>query len=580
MVMDMDMDILQDLNEQQKEVCEEFNNCVLTACPGSGKTRTIVYRLAYLCQKHPDSKKLNIAITYTNKAAEEMERRLRTLDINTDSVWVGTIHQFCMEYIIRPYSMYCPRLKFGYRIIDQYEKDSYHKLIKKNLGDIDDKKICIIYKNILIKRREIDFDDILDIAYSLIQDKPFICENIASIIRSINIDEYQDTREIQYNILAKLVRKNATINVLFVGDVNQSIYTELGGVAKSVEDISMLFGVPFVQHTLSGCYRSTQRLIDFYSSFAIHPDNIVSLSEQVMSAEDCLGHISYNKEICKNDLSKSIAELIKRQLSCGIPESEICVAVPQKYLLYPVVKDLYKLLPDTNFDAPDFTPFKKNPLNPFYLIAWIAFSKDKELIKLRKKRVQELISLLKEDYGIFLHETIDYFDILDNISQTVFSTRHSDGVQCYQAVVKNLFLLMNISLKSEKTLNCNYHAFVNEMNERIEKNRLSKNVEDFEKCFNRKRGIVITTIHSLKGEEYTTVIAFGLLNGMVPNWRYCDKTIKRRSIVFKLLYVLFSRSKKNLYLISEQGRCTSGRQKYTPTDELVEIDFEYDLWPR
>lgn len=81
-------------------------------------------------------------------------------------------------------------------------------------------------------------------------------------------------------------------------------------------------------------------------------------------------------------------------------------------------------------------------------------------------------------------------------------------------------------------------------------------------------------------EECATVVAFGLLSGMVPNWRYLNDTIKRRSIVFKLLYVLFSRSKKKLYLISEQGRCTSGRQKYTPTDELVEIDFEYDLWPR
>ena len=94
-----------------------------------------------------------------------------------------------------------------------------------------------------------------------------------------------------------------------------------------------------------------------------------------------------------------------------------------------------------------------------------------------------------------------------------------------------------------------------------------------------KSGIVINTIHGVKGEEYTTVIAFGLLNGMLPNWSYIlqeDKMPLRESETKKLLYVLSSRAKENLFLFSEKGYFTRGGTEYTPTDELKSVYFDYD----
>ena len=111
---------LEKLNDKQREICVSQNNYVLTACPGSGKTRLITYRLAYLQWKNSNSRKYNIAITYTNRAAEEIEHRLDEMGIDLSSVWTGTIHQFCMHFIIRPYSMYSKYLKNGYKIIDEY----------------------------------------------------------------------------------------------------------------------------------------------------------------------------------------------------------------------------------------------------------------------------------------------------------------------------------------------------------------------------------------------------------------------------------------------------------------------------
>ena len=128
------MSFLDKLNPQQKQVCIDERNILLKACPGSGKTRTLTYKLAYLVQKYISSKKLNIAITYTNRAADEIRERLEKLETPEDKVWVGTIHQFCLEFVIRPYTMYHERLRKGYHIIDEYVTKQYIEEIIDELG--------------------------------------------------------------------------------------------------------------------------------------------------------------------------------------------------------------------------------------------------------------------------------------------------------------------------------------------------------------------------------------------------------------------------------------------------------------
>ena len=108
--------ILEALSPEQQIACSTPNNILLTACPGSGKTRTLTHRLAYQVLRDPASKKIKIAITYTNRAAEEITNRLEGMNIDQSSIWAGTIHQFCMHFIIRPYAMYSKRLCKGYRM--------------------------------------------------------------------------------------------------------------------------------------------------------------------------------------------------------------------------------------------------------------------------------------------------------------------------------------------------------------------------------------------------------------------------------------------------------------------------------
>ena len=247
-----DMLFLEQLNPQQKKVCIEDSNILLKACPGSGKTRTLIYKLAYIIKKYELSKKINIAITYTNRAADEIRERLEKMDIPEEKVWVGTIHQFCLEFIIRPYTMYHNRLKKGYHIIDDYVQSQYVDEIVKNLGiDIgydkpfDFPEIVNKYEEKLLAEKEIDFNDILKISFELVKTCPFIAENIGGVTRSILVDEYQDTNELQYGILGCIVSANKKILLTFVGDTDQAIYGALGGIAKTSEELELEFGVAF-----------------------------------------------------------------------------------------------------------------------------------------------------------------------------------------------------------------------------------------------------------------------------------------------------------------------------------------------
>ncbi|WP_416328063.1 UvrD-helicase domain-containing protein [[Clostridium] innocuum] len=358
------------LNSGQREVCNDLRNYLITACPGSGKTRTLTYRLAFFQKKYPDSQKYNVAITYTNRAAIEIDVRLNEMGIDLSSIWTGTIHQFCMNFIIRPYAMYSNDLKKGYHVIDEYVQRQYCLEIAKKLGiDVGFKNplefdsINKLYHQRLKDNKEIDFDMILEISKYLVTNYQFISENISCLFRSIHVDEYQDTNQFQYEILAAIFKSNKKINLFFVGDPNQAIYSNLGGIPKKCNELEELFGVKFCEKELNGCYRSTQRMIDYYSNFENIKSNVYSKSSNRYDK----GNISYNYKIDVSRLPEEFANIILEKIGEGVAEKDICIVAPQWYQIYPLANKLRKYLPNIKFDAPDISPFKFDPINPFYI---------------------------------------------------------------------------------------------------------------------------------------------------------------------------------------------------------------------
>lgn len=357
--------LLKNLNEKQRYVCEKEENFLLTACPGSGKTRTITHRLAYLQEKYAPSTKLNVAITYTSRAANEVISRLENMGVEPTTIWAGTIHQFCMHFIIRPYAMYSDRLRKGYRIINEYITLQYVEEIRIFLGIkkchglkeyLAYDQIRALYNKKIEENKEIDFDMILKLSLELLKNNSFIAENISNIVRSIHIDEYQDTNPIQYEILSILIKENQDINILFVGDPNQAIYSNLGGLAKSENEISEQFNLDFISYRLDGCYRSPQKLIDYYSNFAVCKEDIITLCDSNSNQTDCI--IKYNTNTNYNDLANKIAYILKERLLSGIKEEQICIVAPQWHHLTEITKSLRILLPDIKFDSPSVSPFK------------------------------------------------------------------------------------------------------------------------------------------------------------------------------------------------------------------------------
>lgn len=570
---------LDKLNPQQKQVCIDEGNILLKACPGSGKTRTLTYKIAYLVEKYIDSKKLNIAITYTNRAADEIRERLEKVETPEDKVWVGTIHQFCLEFIIRPYTMYHKRLRKGYHIIDEYVTKQYIEEIIEELGiDIGYSKpfeypeILEKYQKKLLDEKEIDFNDILSISFDLISDKKFIAENISGIIRTILVDEYQDTNELQYKILSSIVRADKKIQVTFVGDTDQAIYGGLGGVAKTCDELQKEFGIKFLERKLDGCYRSTQRIVDYYSYFQLKGMKIQAVSD----IKDEIGCLIYDNTINKSELFEKIACIVKDELSKGIPETEICIIAPQWWLLFPLSKKMKELLPDVKFDAPDITPIKYDPMNIFYLISKLLFTESGKRITSRKRVANEIIEILTEEYKIRLSEQIDSYRVLKVIN-SIYPT-NENGIAYLQEAITKFLVGIGIELSIEASLYKAYEDFMERIKDRVKSNHLSTDIDVFRQCFKEKEGVVINTFHGVKGEEYTTVIAFGILKGYIPHWDIIiNKPIDyQKNETKKLLYVVCSRAKKNLFLFSEQGRTTQKGAPLVSTDEILEIDYEYD----
>lgn len=576
----MDMTYLEQLNTQQKQVCTEERNVLLKACPGSGKTRTLIYKLAYLVNKYNDSRKLNVAITYTNRAAEEIKERLEKLDIPEGKVWVGTIHQFCLEFIIRQYTMYHSRLKKGYHIIDEFVSKQYVDEIKKELNmDIgynnpfDYPKIVEEYQERLSAEKEVDFNGILEISNDLLRCNKFIAENIAGVIRSILVDEYQDTNELQYMILSQIVKADKSIQVTFVGDTDQAIYGELGGVAKSSKELQEEFGVEFIEKNLDGCYRTTQRIIDYYCNFQLNSSPIYAVSD----IKDEKGCLVYNDSISNIALYEEIAKIVNNEILNGVPENEICIIAPQWWLLFPLTKKMKILLPDVKFDAPDITPIKYDPMNVFYLISRLVFTESGKNSWLRKKTAKEIISILNDEYKIHMPETVDTYKVLKAVNSSL--QVEQNGVIFLQNAIQNILVKLGIALNSEMHLQKSYEDFMARINDRMKRYNLSTDTELFKQCFKEKNGVVINTFHGVKGEEYNTVIAFGILNGYIPHWNtiYNKSKQYREEETKKLLYVVCSRAKKKIYLFSEKGRVTKTGTPLVPTDEIAVINYQYDI---
>lgn len=289
------------LNPKQKLALDHVHGPILIlAGAGSGKTRTLTYRIAYLIKEGLAQPENILAVTFTNKAAKEMVERIRSiLADQTDSSenltlpWMGTFHSICLKILKR--DGHHINLPAQFTIYDTNDQRSIVKQVLQELNinpkkanpramlhEISSAKSDLVnptlyatrassyfqevvarvypkYQEELRKNGALDFDDLLMETVNLFQQKPEILDKYQNLFKFILIDEYQDTNHVQYKFATLLAEKNN--NICVVGDDAQSIYSFRGATIENILNFEKDYPDAKII-TLDQNYRSTQTILD------------------------------------------------------------------------------------------------------------------------------------------------------------------------------------------------------------------------------------------------------------------------------------------------------------------------------
>lgn len=591
------MDYSKKLNQEQLMAINNNKSLFLVACPGSGKTRTLTYKIIKELQEIKDKKKWIVAITYTHSAADEIKDRIEYLGVNTDKLWIGTIHAFCVEWILKPYAGYIKETEYGFKIINSHETEEiltelchslkgisyydcgyYYSLDSIILSCVDSKKTVVNsiiekYHNILLVNNQIDFEQILHLSYKLIMENPSISKVLSMLFSYILVDEYQDTKEIQYAIFGSILNSgNGLVKTFIVGDPNQAIYNSLGGYAMSCNDFKKIANIEIEEKSLEKNYRNSSRIIDFFKHYRVFESPITAMGDN----SSFPSQVQYSKIDHVDNLANCIVDKVKYYvIDCEINQNELCIVAPWWVHLASMTRKLTTLLPEYSFNGPGLTPFSRDVDNFWYKLTKLILTEPSPTLYIRRVRwAKELIDELNSSGA---STDITYRDILRKINFLRSNIKEEDGLIYLSVFFDEFFYRIEVDYKSLPTLAEHHEAFFDSSQKRIKKIRAENSiydgsVETFKQVFMPKSGITVSTIHGVKGKEFDAVIGYGLLDGFVPH--FSDKSEDSEK---KLIYVLCSRARKHLCLISENGRIDRyTKQSRQPSPSLNSHVFNYD----
>ncbi|HFF8779912.1 TPA: UvrD-helicase domain-containing protein, partial [Klebsiella pneumoniae] len=243
------------------------------------------------------------------------------------------------------------------------------------------------YHSYLYENRLIDFDLILNLTCNLLLKNDVLCERLSLIMRYILVDEYQDTSHIQYEILRLIVSKRNSL-VTFIGDKEQAIYTGLGAVVKNREELFDYFNLEELEEMrLTGCFRSSQSIIDFYSKYKDDAYYINSLSELKTFPSVILKENSVDI----TQLSVYVSGIIRTHLEQGISPGEIAVLCPSWFDVIKLSNEIISLNSDLDIDGIMVSPIPKNNENLWLNLVKLALiEKNPSNYLVRQKLLRDL----------------------------------------------------------------------------------------------------------------------------------------------------------------------------------------------
>jgi DNA helicase-2/ATP-dependent DNA helicase PcrA len=634
------LDLSSDLNPAQREAVVTTEGPVLVlAGAGSGKTRVITYRVAYLIGEEGVPPERLLALTFTNKAASEMKERIKELVSPSSVPFIGTFHSFCARLLRGEIEKLEKGITSRFVIYDEEDQLSLVKKVIEELGippgQIKRREVLAKigwFKNRMIPVKEmppgvksdlirrispryqerlkranaLDFDDLLLMSLELLSSLPEVLAHYQDRYRYILVDEFQDTNRPQYLLLRLLTKKHK--NLCVVGDEDQSIYRFRGAEIGNILDFEQDFpGVKLIR--LEENYRSTKAILSAAS--AVIENNEKRKGKTLWTDNEQGDNIHYFMGRDELDEAEFVAREIYR-LKASTPLSDIAV--------------LYR----TNFQSRVFEEALVRRGIPYTIIGGFRFFERKEI----KDIIAYLNLLVNPGDEISLRRAIDsprrgigektiavissfaaerklplYIALRDRLDQIPLPPRGKEAVRRFVELIETLRrygetlppsrLIKRVAEKSGYI-----SSLLAEGGEKAE-NRLENikeliaSAREFEEAeggdllsfldrvhlttdadyLEETEKVILLTFHCAKGLEFGVVFLVGMEEGLFPHPKSLD-SLDELEEERRLCYVGMTRAKKRLYLTSAQRRRVFESYRFrTPSRFLTEIPPQLIILP-
>lgn len=541
-------------DEQWAAVSDPTPEIFCSASAGAGKTRCLIARIQFLLSRIPPENIL--AVTFTNKAAGEMQDRLKS-HTDISKMQISTIHSLCVR-IIRTF-VRLTYLKMPFTIYDDGDQMSIIKTIVKSrdlAGDpyeylsaiskskADDKPpedpdyllVYTQYQEILKKNNGCDFDDLLVLARNCLRDNQTCRDHFRNIWKHILVDECQDTSVIQFEIINLLYNKGPG-TLFMVGDQNQSVYKWRGARPENVDDFIKKYGASV--HILTYNYRSCPDIISYANKFQ-------QFGKPMLAKTATQGRISFSEFRSQEEEAEKIAQALLK-MGNDYQETAIIYRVNTRSLLFEQTFSKYRIPYKVVAD----TPFYQRKVTKDLLSALKASNNPQDIESLSRiinnprrgfgdaKREQLLLhgrSYVERvaDEMPLIRSFLELLESLKgmNPSDALSTYLHSSGYR--QSLTKDSDIYMVNALQDMVTK-------FDSVEELILASTFLEN--------DSGRGVNLLTAHASKGLEFNRVFVVGVEQDLWPHKNSVD--IEEE---FRLYYVAVTRAKRYLNVSYSQSR--------------------------
>ncbi|MBO6145755.1 MAG: UvrD-helicase domain-containing protein [Bacilli bacterium] len=621
---------LDNLNEKQKEAVVNYTGPMLIlAGAGSGKTRVLTTKVAYLINEKNIYPENILAITFTNKAAKEMKERIYSIvGPNAFKIQISTFHSFGLKIIKEN----CKLLGYenNFTILDSDDSLSVIKRIMKELNidsnkynpkavknaissnknemvdsksfekfvhtDFDEvvKDVYQKYEKSLKINNAMDFDDLLILPLKLFNENPKVLQEYQEKYKYIFIDEYQDTNEPQY-LLSKMISAKYR-NITVVGDADQAIFTWRGANYKNILNFEKDYKEAKTV-LLEENYRSTKTILNAANN--VIRNNKIRKEKNLWTQNDEGNKIVYYKAFDEKDESNFVVTEVKKLINDGVNPNDICV--------------LYR------------ANAQSRTIEEAFLTSNISYNIVGSYAFYNRKEIKDLIAYLKLIYNpkddVSLLRVINYpkRGIGNKSIENLVIKANIDNKSLYEVIDSGKELtfkeIIDSLIEKEKTLSLTelIDVVLNdsgikqdlESEKSIEADIRLENLEEFKsitKGFEEREGIAtlgefldelslisdasetknevqdkvtLMTMHAVKGLEFDYVFVIGFEEGLFPHMNSFESNDEMEE-ERRLCYVAITRAKKKLFLINARSRVLYGKvSSNIPSRFVNEIGDEY-----